>query len=286
MTPEIRKKLKLMSLRAKKSLASDHHGAYLSQFRGSGMEFDEFRAYEYGDDIKHIDWRVTARSRKPYIRMFKEERDVCVAIMIDVSSSMYFGSEIGEEKITKATEIASYIVTLASLHQDRTCLFLFAENQLTYVPPRRGEAHAHGILAELLAQKEPLAAQTALDASLTKIHRHLKRSGVGILISDFYDSTPYRNPLKAIAHRHDLICLRIRDPKEIHPPRSRFFSFIDPETGTSHRGLEQNGSWTDQIRGLGLFAMEVSTASSALDVLTAIMNRSTKQRPRPYFKGR
>ena len=284
MTPEIRKKLKLMSLRAKKSLGSDHHGAYLSQFRGSGMEFDEFRAYEYGDDIKHIDWRVTARSRKPYIRMFKEERDMCVAIMIDVSSSMYFGSEIGQEKIAKATEIASYLITLASLHQDRTCLFLFASGNLTHVPPRRGEAHGHGILAKLLAQKEPLAAQTDLDESLTKIHRHLKRSAVAVLISDFYDSTPYRNPLKAIAHRHDLICLRIRDPKEIRPPRSRFFSFIDPETGSSHRSLKQQDSWIEQIRSLGLFAMEVSTASSALDVLTAMMNRSTK-RPRPY-KGR
>ncbi|MCY4380959.1 MAG: DUF58 domain-containing protein, partial [Proteobacteria bacterium] len=100
-SPELRKKIKRLTLWSQRKLDSQLHGAYQSKIGGSGLEFDEFRSYVYGDDLKHIDWKVTARSQRPYIRKFKEERDRSVVLMVDVSGSMYFGSEKGAEKITK-----------------------------------------------------------------------------------------------------------------------------------------------------------------------------------------
>lgn len=272
--PDIRRRIKQLSLQARHQLDGSHHGAYLSRFKGTGMDFAEYRPYIFGDDVKHIDWKVTARSTRPHIRLFKEERDLCIALLIDVSSSMHFGSHPAATKLTKAVEIATYFITLAAMHQDRSCLFLLADDILAYSPPGRHEMQAQRLLMTLLGEQSPggRAHRTDLAKCLSKVRRMLTRRSVCILISDFYDHSPYSPLLRVMAKHHDIHLLKIQDPVETAPPRSWFFDFCDPESGAPHRATPPPVSPdADKL-------IEISTSTPALDVLARVVRQPGRRR--------
>ena len=284
MNPEIRQQIKRLGLQARHHLDGSHHGAYLSKFKGTGMDFNEYRPYIYGDDIKHIDWKVTAKSTRPHIRLFKEERDLCIALLIDISSSMYFGSQPNMEKITKAVEIACYFITLAAMHQDRSCLFLFADDIIAYCPPRRNEIHAHRTLMQLLDGSLPahpfhLRRTTHLEHCLKKINRRLTRRAVCILISDFFDNSSYQPILQLMAQRHEFHGLRLLDPLEKTPPQSWFFTYKEPESELSYE-LSSPKISPFFPQGATKLITDISTQTPTLEILNTVVKKSTKPRQR------
>lgn len=240
------------------------------------MDFDEFRTYVYGDDIKHIDWKVTARSTQPHIRLFREERDLCIALCIDVSHSMLFGSQTGAEKITKAAEIALYFITLAAMHQDRSQIFFCAEDIIAHTPPRRSEIHAHRLLMHLLEGTfSQTTRHTQLETCFTQIHQRLKQRSVCIIISDFYDDTPYKKPLRALAQKHHVHVLHIRDPKELSPPAGWFFSFRDPESKQKFKHDSSSHPMDcDELERSKVPLTHITTQSCPLDVLSAVTHQT------------
>lgn len=278
--PEIRRRIKQLSLQARHHLDGSHHGSYLSKFKGTGMDFAEYRPYIFGDDIKHIDWKVTARSTRPHIRVFKEERDLCIALLIDVSSSMHFGSHPPATKLSKAVEIAAYFITLAAMHQDRSCLFLLADDIMAHSPPGRHEMQAQRLLMKMLSEP-PSRVQpqrTNLAKCLSKVRRLLTRRTICILISDFYDDSPYEPLLRVMAKHHDIHLLKLLDPVETNPPRSWFFDFCEPESGMPYL-LDSPGRISQTTAGLHADQlMEISTNTPALDVLTQVVRQPRRRR--------
>ncbi len=206
-------------------------GEYHSVFKGQGMEFAEVREYYPGDDIRNIDWNVTARMNHPFVKQFTEERELSVVILYDGSMSMHFGST-GELKKNIAIELSALLAASALLNNDKVGLFIFTDQIEKSVPVRKGKKHIFRVIRELLAF-EPEQKKTSLKAALEYLHRILRKRSTIFIVSDFWDSD-FETPLKILARKHDLITIRINDPMESKIPRNQLFKFMDPETGKTY----------------------------------------------------
>ncbi|MBX7246595.1 MAG: DUF58 domain-containing protein [Candidatus Sumerlaeaceae bacterium] len=203
-------------------------GSYHSVFKGRGMEFEEVREYQPGDEIRTIDWNVTARTGTPFVKTFVEERELTVMLMVDLSGSTEFGTG-ARLKSELAAEICALLAFSAIKNNDRVGLTIFTDRVEKFIPPKKGKNHVLRVIREVLAYK-PEHKQTNIPAAVEHIMRVMGRKSVVFLLSDFFQ-TNLRKPLGILNRNHDLIALRTRDPRELEMPPVGIVPFEDPETG-------------------------------------------------------
>lgn len=203
-------------------------GQYHSVFRGRGMEFDEVREYQPGDDIRTIDWNVTARTGTPHIKRYVEERELTVVLCVDLSASTDFGTS-GRLKRMLATELSALLAFSAIKNNDRVGLLLFADEIEKFIPPKKGRNHVLRVIRELLHQARGRG--TNIPAALEHLNRVVRRKAVVFLISDFLDAGELRPSLSIADRRHDLVAVSITDPREVELPDSGLVEFEDAESG-------------------------------------------------------
>ena len=225
---ELASKIRRIQIKTGRNVSSSFAGEYTSAFKGQGMEFEEVRAYQPGDDIKSIDWNVTARTGEPYIKRFREERELTVLLMVDLSASGNFGST-GKKRNDVAAEICAVLSFSAIRNNDRVGLLVFTDEVESFIAPAKGMTHIMRIIREILAFN-PKGKGTSIENALTFLGKVQRRNSVVFLISDFYD-TGYEKNLKIMAEKHDLVALSITDPLEIELPDCGLVTVRDGETG-------------------------------------------------------
>lgn len=225
---EVLKKIRRIQIRTSRAVTDVFAGQYKSVFKGKGMEFDEVREYVPGDDIRSIDWNVTARSGHPHIKKFVEEREQTVMLMVDLSASMYFGTK-GQLKRQLAAELSSLLAFSAIRNNDRVGLILFSDQIECYVPPRKGLKHVLRIIRDILYHK-PQGKKTDISKALEHLAKVCKRKSVVFLISDFFDLS-YKRSMAIANKRHDLVAISINDDFEKEFSQGSLITFEDAETG-------------------------------------------------------
>ena len=226
---EIFKKVKRIEIKTRGLVDSFFGGEYHSSFKGRGMTFSEVREYQPGDDVRLIDWNVTARSGNPFIKVFEEERELTVFLLVDISSSGAFGSENYLKK-TVGAEIASVLGFSAIKNNDKVGLILFSDDIIKYIPPKKGKSHVLRVVRELLFTKSE-GRGTSIRNVLDFLMKVSKRKSVVFLLSDFIDDN-YWDSLKIVNKKHDFIGIKITDPFEFNFPNVGMLKVEDPEDGS------------------------------------------------------
>lgn len=226
-TEEILKKVRRIELISKKSSQELFAGEYHSAFKGRGMEFAEVREYVEGDDIRFIDWNVSSRMGKLFVKQFVEERELTVILAIDLSASLNFFSNIKSKKEIEA-EICAIIAFTASLNNDKVGLLLFTDQVERFIPPKKGRTHILRIIREIL-NFQPKRKGTSIENGLIYLNKVIKKKAILFLLSDFIDQD-FQQSLKIAAQKHDLIAVRISDYREKKIPSKGMFILKDPET--------------------------------------------------------
>lgn len=229
-TTELLAKVRRLEIKTKGLSKHLFSGDYHSAFKGRGMSFSEVRAYQYGDDIRNIDWNVTARTQEPFVKQFEEERELTVMLMADVSGSVFFGSN-GIKKNEWITELCAVIAFSASSNNDKVGLILFSDKIELYIPPKKGRSHILRIIRELLHQA-PQETKTDIGEALRYMNNVQKKRCICFLMSDFV-SADYHTPLQIAAKRHDLIGLMIHDKMEENLLPRGLIRARDAESGSS-----------------------------------------------------
>jgi uncharacterized protein (DUF58 family) len=222
------RKIRRIQIRTRSILESGIVGSYHAVFKGRGMEFAEVREYAPGDDVRTIDWNVTARVGTPYVKKYVEERDLALLILVDLSGSQRFGSRFLLKR-DYAAELAAVLAFSAVANHDRVGAVLFTDRIESYVPPRGGRDHALRIVRDLLAL-DPAGRGTSLAGAFRFAAQVMRRRGIVAVISDFQDDA-YERPLGILRRRHDVIALPLWDPAETDVPAAGLVSLVDPETG-------------------------------------------------------
>ncbi|HHU51588.1 MAG TPA: DUF58 domain-containing protein [Firmicutes bacterium] len=225
---EIWAKVKKIQFKTDRLINSVLCGQYASVFKGVGIEFEEVRLYQPGDDIRAIDWNVTARTGKPYIKRYVEERELTVMLLVDLSASQYFGS-VNALKSDLTAEIAALLSFLAIKNNDQVGLLLFSDCCEKYLPPQKGRRHVLRVIREILGYR-PSGKKTDLAAALGYLNTILKRRSIVFILSDFFD-TRFEKALQGLKRRHDVIAIRIEDPREESLPEIGLLCLQDLETG-------------------------------------------------------
>ena len=205
-------------------------GDYHSTFKGQGVEFDEVRPYEAGDDVRSIDWNVTAKTGIPYIKRYSEERELTILFMVDVSGSQGYGSR-GRSKMELAAEVTALLALTAIRNQDKIGLILFSDRIVKYIPPRKGRDSVMRLVREVLASEYEAQGGTDIEGALRFLNGVQKRKAVVFLVSDFLIDKNYEKLLRATARRHDLVCVPVSDPAESELPDVGLVELEDPESG-------------------------------------------------------
>ena len=253
---EILRKIRRLELRTKRLVESSFAGQYQSVFKGRGMNFEEVRPYTPGDEIRDIDWNVTARTGEPHIKKFNEEREVTVMILLDVSASGNFGS-VAESKREVAAEVAAILAFSAIYNNDKVGLLLFSDQIELFIPPKKGRLHHLRLIREMFFFK-PIGRKTNIHQALEFLNKVTKRRAIVFMISDFIDGD-FSRPLTLAAKRHDIVALPIIDPVEEKLPDVGVVALQDPETGeqleinTSSRSLRDEYQQLAARRRKGLF---------------------------------
>ena len=225
---ELMAKIKLIQIRARHLVNDVFAGEYQSAFRGRGLEFEEVREYQPGDDIRAIDWNVTARQNKPFIKIFRDERELTVMFVVDVSASARFGT-VEKFKDEIAAEITALLAYTALRNNDKVGLIIFSDHVEHYIPARKGRGHIWRIIQDILSYRSR-STRTNMSAPLDFLHNVIKRRSIAFLISDFQDEG-YETQLRTIAGHHELIAVGIHDPREVELPDIGYIEFEDAETG-------------------------------------------------------
>jgi uncharacterized protein (DUF58 family) len=228
--PEILRQVKLLELQTRGMVNSLFTGEYRSVFKGQGMEFAEVREYQPGDEVRSIDWNVTARMGRPFVKRYIEERELTVMLAVDLSGSERFGTK-GRFKSELASELAAVLAMSAIRNNDRVGAVLFTDRIEHVVPPRKGRRHALRLMRDLLVF-EPEGKRTDLAAALEYVGRMLAHKAIIFVVSDF-QSADIEHPLKLLAQRHDVVAVTVDDPSEQTLPDVGLARFVDPETGTT-----------------------------------------------------
>jgi uncharacterized protein (DUF58 family) len=225
---EILKKVKRLEITTRGMVNDVFSGEYHSVFKGRGMEFSEVREYQIGDDIRTIDWNVTARYGHPFVKVFEEERELTVMLMVDASSSGEFGT-FERMKGEIAVEICALLAFSAIKNNDKVGLIIFTDKVEKFVPPRKGKPHVLRVLRELLYFK-PEDKLTDIGLALEYMNRVIRRRSVAFLVSDFI-SKDFEKPLRIANKRHDIVAINIVDPRELELPNVGYIELEDAETG-------------------------------------------------------
>lgn len=225
---DLYKKVKQLELRTLKLVNNMFSGEYQSAFKGRGMIFSEVRPYQYGDDIRAIDWNVTARYNEPYIKLFNEEREQSVMLCVDISRSGLFGSG-NQRKMDLIAEISAVLSLSAISNNDKVGMVLFTNRVEKVIPPRKGRRHVLRLIRELFTA-EPQNPGTDIAAGLDYVMRIIKKRSIIVLISDF-QSKPFEQAMKITHRRHELVPIQVTDPLEYELPRLGVLPLQDAETG-------------------------------------------------------
>ena len=231
LTSELIKKVRKIEIKTKRIVDELTGGAYHSTFKGQGIEFDEVREYTLEDDVRDIDWNVTARMGQPYIKKFVEERELTVTLLVDASSSSFLRSAAGSKQ-DKIAEIAALLAFSAIRNNDRVGLLIFTDSTELYLPPRAGRKHGLRLIRELLAF-EPEKHGTSINNALREINRVLPKRSVIFVLSDFLDSDNYDTALRILNRKHDVIAVRVHDELEKRWLFSQSIVLENSETGES-----------------------------------------------------
>jgi uncharacterized protein (DUF58 family) len=227
-TKDLLKKVRKIEIKTRK--LSDHifGGEYHSTFKGKGMTFSEVRQYQFGDDVRAIDWNVTARQNEPYIKVFEEERELTMMMVVDVSGSGLFGT-VSQFKKDLITEITATLAFSAIQNNDKVGLLLFSDQIELFIPPKKGKSHVLRIIRDLI-EFAPKSQKTDLSFALKYLGNVLKKKAIVFVLSDFI-SEDYMQSLRIVGKKHDLTGIRVFDPKEAAIPNIGLVSMLDSETG-------------------------------------------------------
>lgn len=285
---EMMTRVRKLELKARRLVRESFSGEYLSSFRGQGLDFDDFREYQHGDEVRFIDWNVTARMNQPFVRKFREERELSVMIAVDVSGSADYGS-VTLSKREIAAETAA-VLGFSALHNgDKVGLLIFADEPLLFIPPEKGSRHLLRMIREILVTK-PTKPGTSVASACDHLVRSLRRKSVVFVISDFF-SDPLDKPLGKLAKKHETIALRVIDPLETKLPKGGKVVMIDPETGfetlvnTSNHNLRMAYSKLTRRQHEGVSAVFKKHGIDTADLLTngdtlAALHQLLKKRSR------
>ena len=227
-TKELLKKVRKIEIKTRR--LSDHifGGEYHSTFKGRGMTFSEVRQYQFGDDVRNIDWNVTARYNEPFVKVFEEERELTMMLMVDVSGSELFGT-VEQFKNEVVTEIAATLAFSATQNNDKIGLILFSDKVELYIPPKKGRSHVLRIIRELI-EFEPESKQTNFAEALKFLSNVMKKKAIVFVLSDFI-ADDYHQTLKIVSGKHDVTGIRVFDKHEEHMPNLGMVQMQDEETG-------------------------------------------------------
>ncbi|RAP36839.1 DUF58 domain-containing protein [Candidatus Marinamargulisbacteria bacterium SCGC AAA071-K20] len=225
---EVLKKIRALEIKTRKIVQNTFSGEYHSVFKGSGISFAEVREYQDGDDSRLIDWKVTAKMNTPYIKIFEEERELNVYLLVDLSGSGNFGS-IEQTKVEVAAEIAAVLGFSAINNNDKVGLILFSDHVEKFIPSKKGKKHVLRILRDIFYLK-PESRKTNIGSALDTLNAMIKKKSIVFLISDFVDYN-YEKSMKIASRKHDLVPIVIEDPKERELPKSGLVYLEDNETG-------------------------------------------------------
>ncbi len=282
---EILKKIRKLEIQTKGIVNTLFGGEYQSAFKGRGMEFSEVRAYTYGDDIRQIDWNVTARTGDPFIKVFEEEREQTLMLCIDISQSGTFGSQ-SQSKMDLAIELAAVLAFSAIKNSDKVGLVLFSDHVEKVVPPKKGRTHVLRLIRELYTTK-PTGTGTDIADALSYINRLLDRRAIVVLTSDFQDKD-FEKQLRITNQKHDLVSIIINDRLEDELPNVGLVKIRDAETGAERmidtssqkvreayriRRMEQKAYIHDKMLKMKIDAVEVQTNESYVQPLMNFFKR-------------
>jgi|688.fasta_scaffold23741_5 uncharacterized protein (DUF58 family) len=285
---EMMARVRRLELKARRLVRESFAGEYLSSFRGQGLDFDDFREYQHGDEVRFIDWNVTARMNQPFVRKFREERELSVVLAVDVSGSTVYGSE-SMSKREIAAEAAAIIGFSALNNGDKVGLLIFAEDPILFIPPEKGTRHLLRMIREILVADPPNPA-TSIAAASDFLVRTLRRKSLVFLISDFI-APELDRPLGKLSRKHETIALRIADPLESKLPRAGKVVLIDPESGlqslinTNNQNLRMGYEKLTQRQNEGIencfnkYAIDSATLDTRHDTLLGL-HRMLKKRAR------
>lgn len=252
-TKELLKKVRKIEIKTRR--LSDHifSGEYHTSFKGRGMTFSEVRQYQFGDDVRAIDWNVTARYNEPFVKVFEEERELTMMLVVDISGSESFGTQTQFKRDT-ITEIAATLAFSAMNNNDKIGLILFSDQIELYIPPKKGKSHVLRIIRELI-EFEPKSHRTDIGQAIRFLSGVMKKKAITFIISDFI-SDAYEQPLKIAAKRHDITGIRIYDIRETKIPNLGLVPMVDAETGAVQ--LVQTGSKSVRNRYANFYASKVA----------------------------
>ncbi len=290
---EILRQIRRLQLRARRAVENLLGGEYHSVFKGAGIAFEEVREYQPGDDIRSIDWNVTARMGHPFVKRFIEERELTVMLVVDASASLAFGSRT-QQKREIAAELAAILAFSAVSNNDRVGLIQLTDRVENFIPPRKGSRHVLRLIRDVLFF-QPQHRATSLATGLDYLNRMLRRKVIVFLMSDFLD-TGFDRPFKRAGRRHDLIAVRISDPREQTLPAAGLVQLEDPETGqvllvdTSSRTVRRvfeararrrRDAFRELARAADTDVIDVSTEGGHFDALLRFFRlRERRQRSR------
>lgn len=287
-TPSIASKIRRIQIQTTHLVEELMAGIYSSAFKGQGVEVEEVREYQQGDDIRAIDWKVTARMRTPYLKVFKEERDLTLFLIVDTSSSLRFGTDnlLNSDLIA---EIGAVLSFSALKNHDRVGLIQFADKVIRYVPPAKGRRHVLRIIRELVT---PSAGQsgtfTNLEAALDTLGKVQAKKAVCFILSDFRTSSCEKQ-LKWLAKKHDLIGIFVSDPGELNPPQNGLWNFHTPEMNTTSLVDMSDASFRKELRDQQIQRLEKTQKlfrSCGADFLHIENDGSYAKTLRQFFRSR
>ena len=227
---ELLKKVRKIEIKAKGLSQNIFAGEYHSAFKGRGMTFSEVREYQYGDDVRDIDWNVTARYNKPYVKVYEEERELTVMLLVDVSVSRDFGA-VGEVKREVMAEVAATLAFSAIQNNDKVGVIFFTDRIEKFIPPKKGRKHILLVIRELLDFK-PQSSGTDINQALEYMTSALKKRCTTFLVSDFIDTHDYYKAMSIANHKHDLMAIQVYDKREAQMPNVGLMRVLDAERGT------------------------------------------------------
>lgn len=286
-TKELLKKVKKIEIKTKRLSNHLFSGEYHTSFKGKGMTFSEVRQYQYGDDVRAIDWNVTARTNEPHIKVFEEERELTMILMVDISGSQKFGTN-NQLKAEVVTEIAATLAFSATQNNDKIGLLLFSDGIELYIPPKKGKSHVLRIIRELIEFK-PKSNQTNLNQALEFLSATQKKKAIVFLISDFIVQDDYEKTLKIMSRKHDLTAIRVYDEKEEILPNVGLVLMKDLETNQNQ--WVNTGSLEIRKNYAKYFAEKTKTfqltfAKAGAGVVSSKVGESYVKKLLVYFKSR
>lgn len=288
-TAEIIKKVRRIEIKTKGLSKQIFSGEYHSAFKGRGMSFSEVRGYQYGDDVRNIDWNVTARTGEPFVKIFEEERELTVILLVDVSGSEHFGSGV-QLKSEILTEICAVLAFSAINNNDKVGVIFFSDQIEKFIPPKKGKSHILRIIRELIGFKAE-SRGTDIGMALSYLNNVNKKRSICFVLSDFMDKN-YETPLRIAARKHDIIGINLTDPRELTLPNVGLLRVRDSETGiprwldtgskkVREEYVSQHQSYIDffdkTFRKCGAGSVNIMTDESYTNALMRFFEKRTKR---------